>query len=77
MKRPALENVDVRSQSTSARCKSAFNWTPKLRDVSDWAGRIDHLLTPYPSTTRFEATPEFNGIVTSHSIATHETVLKC
>ena len=45
-KRPALENDDVRSQSTSARDKSPFNWTPMKRDVSDWASKNDRLLTP-------------------------------
>ena len=58
VKRTALENDDARSQSTSARDKSPFNWTPKKRDVSDWASRIDNLLTPDRSTARFEATPE-------------------
>ena len=60
VKRTALENDDARSQSTSARDKSPFNWTPKKRDVSDWASRIDNLLTPERSTARFEATPERN-----------------
>ena len=45
VKRTALENDDARSQSTSARDKSPSNWTPKKRDVSDWASRIDNLLT--------------------------------
>ena len=45
VKRTALENGDVRSQSTSARDKSPFIWTPKKRDVSDWTSRIDNLLT--------------------------------
>ena len=60
VKRTALENDDARSQSTSARDKSPFNWTPKKRDVSDCANRIDNLLTPDPSTARFEVTPEKN-----------------
>ena len=60
VKRTALENDDARSQSTSARDKSPFNWTAKKRDVSDWASRIDNLLTPERSTARFEATPELN-----------------
>ena len=60
MKRTALENDDARSQSTSAREKSPFNWTPKKRDVSDWASRIDNLLTSERSTARFEVTPEVN-----------------
>ena len=59
-KRTALENDDARSQSTSARDKSPFNWTPKKRDVSNLAGRIDNLLTPERSTARFEVTPEVN-----------------
>ena len=60
VKRTALENVDARPQSTGARDKSPFSWTPKKRDVSDWAGRIDNLLTPKRSTARFEVTPEVN-----------------
>ena len=60
VKRTALENDDVRSQSTGAQEKSAFNWTPKKRDVSDLASRIDNLLTPERSTARFEVTPELN-----------------
>ena len=54
--RLTLENDDCRSQSTSAR----DNWTPKKRGASDWASRIDLLLTPDRSTARFEATPEVN-----------------
>ena len=34
VKRTALENDDNRSQSTSARDKSPFNWTPKKRCLS-------------------------------------------
>ena len=60
VKRTALENDGTRSQTTSAREKSPFNWTPKRRDVSDWASRIDNLLTPDRSTARFEVTPEVN-----------------
>ena len=46
VKRTALENDDALSQSTGARDKSPFNWTPKKRDVSEWASRIDNFLTP-------------------------------
>ena len=60
MKRTALENDDARSQSTGARDKSPFNWTPRRRDVSDWASRIDPLLTPSSARARFDATPELN-----------------
>ena len=60
VKRTALENDDARSQSTGARDKPPFNWTPKKRDVSDWANRIDDLLTPERLTARFEVTPEVN-----------------
>ena len=60
LKRTALENDDGRSQSTGTQDKSPFNWTPKKRDVSDLASRIDNLLTPDRSTARFEATPEVN-----------------
>ena len=60
VKRTALENDDARSQSTGARDKSPFNWTPRRRDVSDWASRIDPLLTPSSARARFDATPELN-----------------
>ena len=60
VKRTALENDDIRSQSTGARDISPFNWTPKAKNVSDWASRIDNLLTPERSTARFEVTPEVN-----------------
>ena len=60
VKRTALENDDIRSQSTTAQEKSPFNWTPQKRDVSDWASRIDNLLTPDRSTSRFDVTPKVN-----------------
>ena len=60
VKRTALENNDARSQSTSAQDKSPYNWTPKKRDFSDWASRIDNLLTPDRSTAHFEVTPKVN-----------------
>ena len=60
VKRTALENDDARSQSTGARNKSPFNWTPKKGVVSDWASRIDNLSTSERSTARFEVTPEVN-----------------
>ena len=60
VKRTALENDDVRSQSTIARDKSPFNWSPTKRDVPGWASTTDNLLTPDRSTDRFEATPEVN-----------------
>ena len=60
VKRTALENDDVHSQSTSAQDKSPSNWTSKKKDVSDWASRIDKLLTPYGSAARFEVIPEVN-----------------
>ena len=59
--RTALEKDDGRSQSTGARDKSPFNCTPKERDVSDWASRINNLLTPERSTARFEVTLEVNS----------------
>ena len=52
-RQPALENDD-------ARDKSPFNWTRKKRDISDWASRIDHFLTPDRSTARFEVNPEMS-----------------
>ena len=57
VKRTALEHDDVRSQSSSARDKSPFNWTPKKRADSDWVSRIHTLLTSDRSTARFEVTP--------------------
>ena len=58
VKRTALENHHACSQSTGARDNPPFNWTPKKRDVSDWASRIDNLLTPERRTARFEVTLE-------------------
>ena len=58
VKRTALVNDDGRSQSTGGQDKSHFNWTPRKRDVSEWASRTDNLLTPERSTARFEVTPE-------------------
>ena len=60
MRRTALENDDASSQTNGARDKSPFNWTPKKGDVSDWASRIDNILTPGRSTAGFEVTPEVN-----------------
>ena len=60
VKKTALENSEFRCQSTTARDKSPFNWTPKMRDVPDWASRIGNLPTPERSTTRFEETAEVN-----------------
>ena len=59
VKRTALEN-DACSQSTRAGDKSPLNWTPKKKDVSDWASRIESLLRPERSTARFETTAEVN-----------------
>ena len=60
VKRTALEYDDIPSQSTKARDKSPFNRNPKKWDVSDWASRIDNLLTPDRSLVYFELTPEVN-----------------
>ena len=60
VKRTALENDDARSQSTGARDKSPFKWTPRTGDVSDWASRIDTPLTPSSARARCDATPELN-----------------
>ena len=60
VKRTALENDDGRSQSAGARDKSPFNLIPKKRYVSDWASRIDNLLTPEQTTARYKVTPEVN-----------------
>ena len=61
VKRTALQKDAVCFQTTSARNKSPFNWTPKTREVSDWASRIDQLLTPDRSSARFELTLEMNS----------------
>ena len=58
LKRRAFEKNYVRSQSNSARDKSPFNPITKTRDISNWASRIDNLLTPNRSTVRFEVIPE-------------------
>ena len=50
----------MRSQTTSARSESTFNWTTLKKDVSDCVSRFDNLLTPDRWTARFEATPEVN-----------------
>ena len=60
VKRTALENADVRSQSTSARVNSPFNWNLKKRVDSDWASRFNNLLISDRSTARFEVTPKVN-----------------
>ena len=46
MQRTALEKDDLRSQPNKARDKSPFNWTPKRRDVSEWANSMNDTRTP-------------------------------
>ena len=51
VKRKAIENDDVHSQSTCARDKSRFNWTTKKRDILDYTSRIDNRLALDRSTS--------------------------
>ena len=46
LQRTALEKDDLRSQSTKVRDKSPFNWTPKGRDISEWANSMNDTQTP-------------------------------
>ena len=58
VKRTALENDDVRSQSTGAQDKSPFNRNPKRREMSQ-TGPVEST-TPDRSTARFEVTTDVN-----------------
>ena len=58
--RTALEKDDLRSQSTKARDKSPFNWTPKGRDVSEWANSVNDTRTPIRPRALFDVSPERN-----------------
>ena len=60
LQRIALEKDDLRSQSTKARDKSPFNWTPKGRDVSEWANSMNGKQTPIRKRARFDVSPERN-----------------
>ena len=60
LQRTALEKDDLRSQSTKARDKSPFNWTPKGRDVSEWATSMNDTRTPIRPRARFDVSPERN-----------------
>ena len=60
LQRTALEKDDLRSQSTKARDKSPFNWTPKGRDVSEWANSMNDTQTPIRPRARFDVSPELN-----------------
>ena len=60
LQRTALEKDDLRSQSTKARDKSPFNWTPKGRDVSEWANSMNDTQTPIRPRARFDVSPERN-----------------
>ena len=60
LQRTALEKDDLRSQSTKARDKSPFNWTPKRRDVSEWANSMNNTRTPIRPRARFDVSPERN-----------------
>ena len=58
--RTALEKDDLRSQSTKAYDKSPFNWTPKGRDVSEWANSMNDTRTPIRPRARLDVSPEWN-----------------
>ena len=60
LQKTALEKDDFRSQSTKARDKSPFNWTPKGRDVSEWANSMNDTRTPIRPRARFDVSPERN-----------------
>ena len=60
MQRTALEKDDLRSQTTKARDKSPFNWTPKGTDVSEWANSMNDTRTPIRPRTRFDVSLERN-----------------
>ena len=60
LQRTALEKDDLRSQSTKARDKSPFNWTPKGRDVSEWENSMNDTRTPIRPRARFDVSPERN-----------------
>ena len=58
LQRTALEKDDLRSQSNKARDKSPFNWTPKGRDVSEWANSMNDTRTPIRPRAHFDVSPE-------------------
>ena len=60
LQRTALEKGDLRSQSTKARDKSPFKWTPKVRDVSEWANSMNDTRSPIRSIARFDVSLERN-----------------
>ena len=60
LQRTALEKDDLRSQSTKARDKSPFNWTPNGRDVSEWANSMNDTATTIRPRARFDVSPEQN-----------------
>ena len=60
LQRTALEKDDLRSQSTKALDKSPFSWTPKGRDVLEWANSMNNTRTPIRPRARFDVSPERN-----------------
>ena len=60
LQKTALEKDDLRSQSTKARDKSPFNWTPKGKDVSEWANSMNDTRAPIRTGARFDVSPERN-----------------
>ena len=60
LQRVALEKEDLRSESTRSCDKSTFNWTPKGRDVSEWAKSMNDTRTPIRPIARFDVSPEWN-----------------
>ena len=76
MKRTALENNDIRSQSKCLLNKSSFNWNPKIKDVSDGTSRIDNLQTPDRPTALIEGTSDHDRFVASPNIKIHSAVTR-
>ena len=60
LQRTALEKDELRPQSTKARHKSPFKWTPKVRDVSQWANSMNDMRTPSRPRARFDVSLERN-----------------
>ena len=58
LQRIALEKNDLRSQTTKACDKSPFNWTPKWRDVAEWANSMNNTQTTIRPRARFDVSPE-------------------
>ena len=60
LQKTGLEKDDLHSQSTKARDKSPFNWTPNGRDVSEWVNSMNDTRTLIRPRARFDVSPEQN-----------------